>query len=282
MDNHGNAIFEHHQANVEVCVSTVTRVVNNSRSTLRQPPNFQALRPFLGWSSLERVKKTLENTTQFFRRPRSMDHHHKSRFPAMNVRRLNEAVSTDPIFSDVPAGNDGISGHAGCTMAQVFMGKDSLYTKIYPMHKESEMPQVFEDFVREVGAPTVLITDNSKVQLGKAAKTLLRFYAVGDYQSEPGYQQQNPVERRVKDVKAMHDGAMNRSGAPAMHWLICMLYFIVPLLNVLAHHSFNWKTPTKVSFAVKPDILVGFFQFKEWCASTFNSGTIKYNMQMSQ
>ena len=47
------------------------------------------------------------------------------------------------------------------------------------MQSESDMPKAFEDYIRDVGAPTVLISDNSKVQLGKSVRNLLRMYCIG-------------------------------------------------------------------------------------------------------
>ena len=45
-----------------------------------------------------------------------MKHHFKSRFPAANVNHIPDTVSYDTIFSDTPADDDGILGHAGCTI----------------------------------------------------------------------------------------------------------------------------------------------------------------------
>jgi hypothetical protein len=34
-------------------------------------------------------------------------------------------VATDTFFCDTPAHDDGVIGHGGCTMAQLYVGKDS-------------------------------------------------------------------------------------------------------------------------------------------------------------
>ncbi len=52
INDFGEVIFDH-QAHVEYC------------SVHRHDPHFKAMRPFLGWVNLERVKKTFENTTQW-------------------------------------------------------------------------------------------------------------------------------------------------------------------------------------------------------------------------
>jgi hypothetical protein len=53
------------------------------------------------------------------------------------------------------------------------------------MHRESEMPGTFEDFIRQVGAPNSLFSDNSKVQIGKKCTELLRMYGIMNFQCEP-------------------------------------------------------------------------------------------------
>ena len=51
-------------------------------------------------------------------------------------------------------------------MAQCYTGVATQYTKAYPMSTEKEMPGTLEDFIRDVGAPNSLFSDNSKVQIG--------------------------------------------------------------------------------------------------------------------
>ena len=53
-----------------------------------------------------------------------MRKHFKSRFPAFNIPCRNEAVATDTIISDTPAIDSGV------TMAQIFVGKDSLVSAV--------------------------------------------------------------------------------------------------------------------------------------------------------
>ena len=93
-------------------------------------PNLELLRPLFGWVPVDRIKKTLESTTQFSRASvrLPMRKHFKSRFPACNVHRWNESVATDTFFCDTPAHDDGILGHTGATMAQLSVGKTSCKT----------------------------------------------------------------------------------------------------------------------------------------------------------
>ena len=62
-----------------------------------------------------------------------MRHHVKSRFPAANVNHIPDTVSFNTIFSDTPAADDGILGHAGCTMLQLFYAKPSQFVYGVPL-----------------------------------------------------------------------------------------------------------------------------------------------------
>ena len=96
----------------------------------------------LGWKPMEVIKKTLEATTQLaqnhVRLPMRM--HFKSRFPALNVRRLREVFATDTFFSSEKA-------LGGYTCAQLYVGKSSTFTEIYGMKHEHQMPETLQDFI---------------------------------------------------------------------------------------------------------------------------------------
>ena len=59
-------------------------------------------------------------------------------------------------------------------------------------------------------------------------------YLIKHKQSEPHYQHQNHIERRIRDLKWMMHHIMDRTGCPTSYWLLCLLY-VVGLLNVLSN-----------------------------------------------
>jgi hypothetical protein len=71
-----------------------------------------------------------------------MRKHFKSRFPALNVHRRNEAVATNTIWSDTSAIDN------GSKFAQLFVGRQSLVTDIYPMKTNKEFVNALEDNIR--------------------------------------------------------------------------------------------------------------------------------------
>jgi Reverse transcriptase (RNA-dependent DNA polymerase) len=217
--------------------------------------DFNRLKPNFGFVPALRIQKTIENTTQFCRLDNRLPlrKHFKTRFPAANIPRRNEIVATDTFFSDIAAHDDGILGHGGANMVQLYTGIKSLITAIFPMKTESEMPGTLLDFIRKLGAPNGLFSDNAKVQIGKTVQTILRMYAIDDLQCEPHHQHQNPAERRIQDVKKLSNQIMDRTGTPPEYWLLCLLYVIF-LLNRLSTESLDWLTPFEKAFGQKPDI----------------------------
>jgi hypothetical protein len=208
----------------------------------------------LGWKSFDVLEKTLKATTQLaqnhFRLPMRM--HFKSRTPALNVRRLRETFATDTFFSSEKA-------LGGFTMAQLYVGKTSTFTAIFGMKTESQMVETLQDFIRQWGAPSRLLTDSAKVETSKVVKDVLRMYGIKDMQSEANHQHQNYAERRVQEVKNTANIVMDRVNAPNHLWYLCLQY-VVQVLNHLATPSLNNRTPIEKAFGVTPD-LSGLLQF---------------------
>ena len=77
-----------------------------------------------------------------------MRRHIKYRFPAANVNHLPDTVSYDTLFSDTPAADDGVPGHAGCTMLQLFYAKPSQFVYGVPLGRKADVPSAVKDFIR--------------------------------------------------------------------------------------------------------------------------------------
>ena len=169
--------------------------------------------------------------------------------------RLNKTVATDTFFADCPAHDDSILGHGGATMVQLYVGTTSQVTEVYPMKDKSQMSGTFMDFIRTHGAPKMLFSDNAKEQIGHKILDILRHYNIKRHTSEPHYQNQNPAERRIQDVKHMTMGIMDRTRTPAPFWLLCILY-VCYLLNHVASDQLDGVTPLEKAHRQKSDISV--------------------------
>ena len=112
-------------------------VISSSKSPIQacqhklkaETPDFDKYRPYFGWVNADTIRDTFKNTTQWGASVSTfpMRKHLKSRNPALNIPRRHEAVATDTVYSDTPAVDSGVK------QAQLFVGKESLVSDIYPM-----------------------------------------------------------------------------------------------------------------------------------------------------
>lgn len=105
--------------------------------------------------------------------------HFKSPFLALNVKRRQESVATDTVYSDVP---DVDCGH---TQDQFYCGTSSLVCDAYGMKTDKQFVNTFEDMICDRVAMDQLITDSAKVETMGRAKDIFRTYVIGNWCSEP-------------------------------------------------------------------------------------------------
>jgi len=216
------------------------------------------LQPFLGYRPLDIVKKTLEHSTQMARMiiRTPLRKHLKSRAPFLNVTRLDEVVSTDPIFANCP------SLHHGYLGAQVFYGLDSHCIDVYGFRSKGEFPRVYKDFIREQGAPSVLRRDNAKEEQSAEVLEIHRELYIKDQYSEPYNPQQNPVESRaINWLKSATHVLLDRRGAPDSAW-----YFAAKYLSEIHSICYDKKlgmSPRQKRTGITPDISA-YLQFQFW------------------
>ena len=108
-------------------------------------------------------------------------------------------------------------------------------------------------FIRKWGAPSGLLSDNARVEVGKAVKEVLRKYNIKDLQTEPHHPNQNPAERRIGELKQTTNIIMDRTGAPSCLWYLCTIY-VTYLLNRMAHKNLIFRTPLEIATGETPDI----------------------------
>lgn len=224
-------------------------VMANPSISMEDQANFLEMQAKLGWMPLDVVEKTLQCTTQlaknYFRLP--LRQHYKSRFPQLNRNRLREIYCTDTFFSSVPA----LKTNATCM--QIFVGRESMYTRVYSMTSESEGPNMLETFISDVGAPYTMKSDNAQMETSRAWKNILRKYNINIQNTEPYHPNQNYAERRIQEVKKIANRIMDHTNTPDSLWVYSTKY-AVDLLNQTATKRLNWKTPLEKAFGITPDI----------------------------
>ena len=216
----------------------------------QKQPNYDILKPYFLHMDNETIKHTLDCTTQYGRTNSNslqLKQTFKTPFPACNVKRRNEPVATDTVFSSTPAIDN------GCKIAQIYVGKETLVIDIYPIKNEKEFYSTLQDNIRERGAMSLLISDRAKVEISQRCQDILRAYCIKDWQSEPHYQHQNYAERKYGQIKPLVNRLLNTTGAPPSAWLLALEH-VARILNHTATKSIKWKTPLQCLNGTQPDI----------------------------
>ena len=131
-----------------------------------ETPDFDKYGPYFGWVNADTIKETIKHTTQWGASITTfpMKKHLKPR-PALNVPRRHEAVATDTVYSDTPAIDSGVK------MTQLFVGKESLVSDIYPMRSGKQFFNTLEDNIHRCGTMDKLISDSAKNEISHKVKT---------------------------------------------------------------------------------------------------------------
>ena len=107
-----------------------------------------------------------------------------------------------------------------------------------------------------------VINDGGKYEISKKVADLLRSLFIKQYESEPYHQHQNNAEQCYGVMKRYINSLMNLTGAPAHHWLLCLVY-VCSLLNATASPALDGITPLQALILQVPDIS-HFFHFSFW------------------
>ena len=153
------------------------------------------------------------------------------------------------IFSDTPGVDSGI------TMAQIIVGKDSLVSDVYPMQSSKQFVNTLEDNIQFRGAMSKLISDYAQVEISSKVKDILQMYHCSSWHSEPYHQNQSPSELCYRTIKAWTNIILNRTGAPANCWLLCMSY-VCYLLNHISCESLKGQILLTKLYGITPDISI--------------------------
>ena len=201
--------------------------------------DWETLRCFFGWASVDMVERTFQATTQMGHLSNAvhLKKHYRSPNPTLNVHNRQEPVATD----------DGSMG------AQIFVGMESEVCDAQGLKSPKQFVNSLEDNIRKRGAMDKLVSNRAQTEIGQRAQDILRAIFISSWQSEPHQQQQNPAERKYQMLKWYTNTILSRTGAPATTWPLCLLY-VCFLLNHLACQSLQWRTPLEALEGSTPDI----------------------------
>jgi hypothetical protein len=115
------------------------------------------------------------------------------------------------------------------------------------MRTESEFADVYLDFSRKYGIPSVLRRDNAKSEMSQRVKDIHRDLIISDQWTEPRNTWQNPAELNdVKYLKSHAQVQLDRTDAPDNLWVLAQDY-LSHVHNLSANRQLNWKIPEQLS-----------------------------------
>jgi hypothetical protein len=212
--------------------------------------------------------KTLEAMTQLCESPVEMDkresprQHRKQRLQALHPKQIEGRTDSDTFFASIKP----VRNHL---CIQIFYSVLHRFIFVRGMRKESESHGAYQDLVREVGAPNILLTDNAQTQVGKTS----RDNATRQIKMVPHNQNQNNAERKIQDVKRRTILTLRYGKAPLVFWCFCMI-FIVDCLNHSAQKELGYQTSMEKMYGHTPDISM--FRFHFWEPVWYYEPTAKY------
>ena len=224
--------------------------------------DWETLRRFFSWASVELVEKTFQATMQMGRLSNAvrLKEHCHSLNSALNVHRHQEPVTMDYVYADVPAVYDGSMG------AQIFVGMDSEVCDAQVLRSPKQFVNLLEDNIQKCGAMDKLVSNRVQTEIGQREQDILQALFISSWQSEPHQQQQNPAEHKYQMLRWYTNTKLSCTGAPANTWLLCLLY-VCFLLDCLACQSLQWCTPLEALEGSMPDISP-LLRFSFWTLST--------------
>ena len=223
------------------------------RMTAPSAIDYESKRKYFAHLPADVVKLTFKHTSQNMKLPAASYLHKmfKSPNPSANLKRRDEADSTDMIYSNTPATN------GGETLAHLFVGKKSKLTDAYKVKNgtSEEFLGALQDRVRYRGCPTGLEADNAPMYRGWKNSVYMRDVHLPLWQCESKYQHQNYAENRWQTVKRYTNRVMDRSGCPPYIWFLAMSYVIFCLNNCVDPTlADGTKSPLQVATFLMTDI----------------------------
>ena len=100
----------------------------------------------------------------------------------------------------MPAMDDGVPGHGGCTATQFFCRLTGGTAHGYPVKTEKQVGQAFEDHICEVGMSVGLKSDNAKLESCGCLSLIVSI--------------RTKAERKIQDVKRFVNDIMDCVGHP--------------------------------------------------------------------
>ena len=174
--------------------------------------DWETLRHFFSWAPVKSVEKTLQATMQLGRLSNAvhLKEHCHSPNPALNVHHCQEPITTDYVYADVLAVDDGSMG------AQIFVGMGSEVCDTQGLKSPKQFVNSLEDNIRKCGAMDKLVSDRVQMEIGQHEQDILQALFISSWQSKPHQQQQNLAECKCQMLRRYANTTLSHTGAQTL------------------------------------------------------------------
>ena len=257
---------ESKKARVNMVKEAATTVRGRPQQATREEAKKEAdveLQACLGYVSEERLRRTLMSTTWYLKTAygrRIPLKSFKRRYDP-TIRRIQDSCAMDTLFATAPGAN--------IACMQVFKLNRSKFIYTTRMGKKADVHRAVKRFVREVGAPIYILSDQAKEVHNKAMADYLNDMNIGQRSSAPYNQHQNRAENAINYLKsharlvmdkacATPKGSKPSKGLIRRYWDYAV-EFVASVHNKLANKALDdgsgtWKTPEEQVFGETVDI----------------------------
>ena len=161
-------------------------------------------------------------------------------------RRLEGRTDSNTFFLSVKSS-------LGYRCVQLFVHLLTQFLWIENLQREKDNYGAYQDYIRVVGTPNILLMDNSKSKVERNWTETFWNNKTQQIMSAPDKQNQNASKQKVNDVKHRVYYTLFASQAPIVFWCYCM-QFVVYCLNLTAWFRLNNRTSTEALTGLTPNI----------------------------
>jgi hypothetical protein len=139
-------------------------------------------------------------------------------------------------------------------MAQIFTN-DTGYMRVFPMKLKSEAPNALLEFIRDVGIPNHIHSDNAKAFEHGKWKQLMTDFQIKHTTTEPYSPWQNRAEGAIRELKKQALRLMQKAGTPQCLWDYCVTYIAeIKALTATDLYVLHGRTPYEMLTGNTPDV----------------------------
>lgn len=213
---------------------------------------------------VEAAKRTLEITTQTRKHTANptLSRNYSTNDRSLRYNRINEYFFMDTFFATRKAG----ASSRGHTCCQLFV-TDKGFVYVVPMPTKADVLKALKQFVKEIGAPDVIVADPSSEQTSRDLRAFCNEIGTTLRALEAGTQWANKAELYIGLIKEATRKDMKESNCPLRFWDYCVERR-ARINNLIAKdlfqlHGSNAYTAT---MHVEADISnVARYDWYEWC-----------------